>query len=104
MTQANNHSNLVPILAMPNIVMYTTAYCPYCNNAERLLTAKGVTEINKIRVDLQPELRIEMIQKTGRRTVPQIYIDDRHIGGFDELRALDLAGKLDPLLVRESCK
>ncbi len=83
----------------PNVVMYTSAYCPYCNNAERLLTAKGIKEINKIRVDLQPELRIEMMQKTGRRTVPQIYIGDQHIGGFNELRALDLAGELDVLLV-----
>jgi glutaredoxin 3 len=78
--------------------MYTTAVCPYCINAERLLVSKGVTEINKIRVDLQPELRVEMMQKTGRRTVPQIYIDDRHIGGFEDLRALDLAGGLTPLL------
>jgi glutaredoxin 3 len=84
---------------MSKIVMYSTAVCPYCINAERLLTAKGVKEINKIRVDLQPELRVEMMQKTGRRTVPQIYIDDRHIGGFEELRALDLAGGLDELLV-----
>ena len=83
----------------PNVVMYTSAYCPYCNNAERLLTAKGIKEINKIRVDLQPELRIEMMQKTGRRTVPQIYIGDQHIGGFNELRALDLTGELDVLLV-----
>ena len=83
---------------MANIVMYTTASCPYCINAERLLVSKGVKEINKIRVDLQPELRIEMMQKTGRRTVPQIYIDERHIGGFDELRQLDLTGGLDPLL------
>jgi glutaredoxin 3 len=67
-------------------------------NAERLLASKGVTDINKIRVDLQPEKRDEMIEKTGRRTVPQIFIDDRHIGGFDDLRALDLAGGLDPLL------
>ena len=88
MTQANQ----------PNVVMYTTAYCPYCNNAERLLTSKGVLNIEKIRIDLQPELRHEMMQKTGRRTVPQIYINDKHIGGFDELRALDLAGGLDPLL------
>ncbi len=85
---------------MANVIMYSTAVCPYCINAERLLTAKGVTEINKIRVDLQPDQRVEMMQKTGRRTVPQIYIDDLHIGGFDELRALDLAGKLDPLLAR----
>ena len=83
---------------MPNITMYTTAVCPYCINAERLLVSKGVKEINKIRVDLQPELRVEMMQKTGRRTVPQIYIGEQHIGGFDELRALDLAGGLEPLL------
>ena len=81
--------------------MYTTAVCPYCINAERLLVAKGVKDIEKIRVDLQPEQRMEMMQKTGRRTVPQIYIDDLHIGGFEELRALDLAGKLDPLLTQE---
>jgi len=83
---------------MANVVMYTSAVCPYCMNAERLLASKGVKEINKIRVDLQPEKRHEMIEKTGRRTVPQIFIDDRHIGGFDDLRALDLAGGLDPLL------
>ena len=85
---------------MANIVMYTTAVCPYCINAERLLTAKGVKEINKIRVDLQPELRMEMMQKTGRRTVPQIYIGEQHIGGFDDLRALDIAGGLEPLLAQ----
>lgn len=83
---------------MANILMYTSAVCPYCINAERLLISKGVKEINKIRIDLQPERRDEMMQKTGRRTVPQIYIDDRHVGGFDDLRALDLAGGLDPLL------
>jgi glutaredoxin 3 len=83
---------------MPKVTMYSTAVCPYCINAERLLISKGVTEINKIRIDLQPELRNEMMQKTGRRTVPQIFIDDRHIGGFDDLRALDLAGGLEPLL------
>jgi glutaredoxin 3 len=83
---------------MAKVTMYSTAVCPYCINAERLLTSKGVTDINKVRIDLQPELRNEMMQKTGRRTVPQIYIDDRHVGGFDDLRALDLAGELDPLL------
>ena len=83
---------------MANVIMYSTAVCPYCINAERLLLSRGVTNINKIRVDLQPELRIEMMEKTGRRTVPQIYIDDKHIGGFEELRALDLAGELEPLL------
>jgi len=85
---------------MVKVVMYTSAYCPYCLNAERLLTHKGVTTIEKINVDTQPELRMQMMEKTGRRTVPQIYIDDRHIGGFDDLRALDLAGGLDPLLAR----
>ncbi len=83
---------------MADILMYTSAVCPYCMNAERLLASKGVTAINKIRVDLQPERRDEIIEKTGRRTVPQIFIDGRHIGGFDDLRALDLAGGLDPLL------
>ena len=89
-----------PNIAMPKVLMYTTAVCPYCINAERLLTAKGVKDIEKIRVDLQPEQRMEMMQKTGRRTVPQIYIDDLHIGGFEELRSLDLAGKLEPLLAQ----
>ena len=86
---------------MPKILMYSTAVCPFCINAERLLLSKGVKEINKIRVDLQPEQRIEMMQKTGRRTVPQIYIDDQHIGGFEELRSLDLAGGLDLLLEKK---
>ena len=83
---------------MPKILMYTSAVCPYCINAERLLRSKGVQDIEKIRIDLQPELRQAMMEKTGRRTVPQIYIAERHIGGFDDLRALDLAGGLDPLL------
>ena len=83
---------------MANVVMYSTAVCPFCINAERLLQSRGVKNINKIRVDLEPRLRIEMMEKTGRRTVPQIYIDERHIGGFEELRALDLAGDLEPLL------
>ncbi|HJV75836.1 MAG TPA: glutaredoxin 3 [Noviherbaspirillum sp.] len=80
------------------VVMYSTAVCPYCVMAERLLKSKGVENIEKIRVDLQPEQRAEMMQKTGRRTVPQIYIGDTHVGGFDDLSALDHAGKLDPLL------
>lgn len=83
---------------MAHVVMYTSAYCPYCANAERLLASKGVKDIEKIRIDIEPEKRVEMMEKTGRRTVPQIYIDDKHIGGFDDLRALDLAGGLDPLL------
>ena len=83
---------------MAKVLIYTSAYCPYCTNAERLLHSKGVTEIEKIQVDTAPELKIAMMEKTGRRTVPQIYIGERHIGGFDDLRALDLAGGLAPLL------
>lgn len=78
--------------------MYSTGVCPYCNMAERLLKSKGVDEIEKIRVDLEPEQRALMMEKTGRRTVPQIYIGDVHVGGFDDLSALDREGKLDPLL------
>jgi glutaredoxin 3 len=78
--------------------MYVTGYCPYCGMAERLLRAKGVLDIEKIRVDLDPELRDEMMNRTRRRTVPQIYIGEVHVGGFDDLAALDRAGGLDPLL------
>ena len=80
------------------VLMYTTAVCPYCNMAERLLKSKGIEAIEKIRVDLEPEQRIAMMEKTGRRTVPQIYIGDTHVGGYDDLAALDRAGGLDPLL------
>jgi glutaredoxin 3 len=83
---------------MPKITMYSTGVCPYCQMAERLLRSKGVSAIDKIRVDLEPERRSEMMEKTGRRTVPQIYIGDRHVGGFDDLSALDRAGQLDELL------
>ncbi|HPG61844.1 MAG TPA: glutaredoxin 3 [Casimicrobium sp.] len=83
---------------MAAVTMYSTAVCPYCIQAERLLKAKGVAEITKIRVDLQPEQRDLMIEKTGRRTVPQIYIGETHVGGFDDLSALDRAGGLDKLL------
>jgi glutaredoxin 3 len=83
---------------MAKVTMYSTGVCPYCIQAERLLTAKGVTTIDKIRVDLQPEQRVLMMEKTGRRTVPQIYIGDTHVGGFDDLSALDRAGALDTLL------
>lgn len=83
---------------MPTIIMYSTATCPYCDRAERLLHAKGVTEIHKIRIDLDPAMRMEMMNKTGRRTVPQIYIGDRYVGGFEELAALDRTGELTPLL------
>jgi glutaredoxin 3 len=83
---------------MPKVLMYSTAVCPYCVRAEQLLKSKGVTEIEKIRVDLEPEQREAMMARTGRRTVPQIYIGETHIGGFDDLAALDRAGGLDPLL------
>ncbi|MCC7486209.1 MAG: glutaredoxin 3 [Burkholderiales bacterium] len=83
---------------MPKILMYSTAVCPYCARAEQLLRAKGAGEIEKIRIDLDPARKDEMMQRTGRRTVPQIYIGDTHVGGFDDLAALDRAGKLDPLL------
>jgi glutaredoxin 3 len=78
--------------------MYTTAICPYCIRAKQLLKARGVTDIEEIRVDLQPEQRDEMMEKTRRRTVPQIFIGDTHVGGCDDLYALDAAGKLMPLL------
>ena len=81
-----------------HVLMYSTGVCPYCVMAERLLKAKGVDEIEKVRIDLDPEQRNQMMQKTGRRTVPQIYIGDTHVGGFDDLSALDRAGKLEPLL------
>jgi glutaredoxin 3 len=83
---------------MAKVVMYCTAVCPYCDRAEQLLKRKGIQEIEKIRVDLHPELRVEMMEKTGRRTVPQIYINDTHVGGFDDMAALDQDGKLDGLL------
>ncbi len=80
------------------VKMYSTGVCPYCVMAERLLQAKGVDQIEKIRVDLLPEQRELMMQKTGRRTVPQIYIGDTHVGGFDDLTVLDRNGQLDALL------
>lgn len=78
--------------------MYLTEYCPYCRRAERMLAQKGVQDIERIRVDLHPERRREMIERSGRRTVPQIWIDGRHVGGYDDIAALDHAGELDPLL------
>ncbi|MGA8862817.1 MAG: glutaredoxin 3 [Gallionella sp.] len=86
---------------MAAVLMYCTAVCPYCVRAEQLLKRKGVQQIDKVRVDLQPELRDEMIEKAGgRRTVPQIFIHGVHVGGFDDLAALDRAGGLDSLLAR----
>ena len=78
--------------------MYCTAVCPYCIRAEQLLQRKGVRKIEKIRVDSQPELRAAMMEKTGRRTVPQVYINGKYIGGYDELASFDRAGELDILL------
>lgn len=83
---------------MARVLMYTTAVCPYCIRAKQLLSARGVTQIEEIRVDLDPDQRDEMMQKTQRRTVPQIYIGDTHVGGCDDLYALDKAGGLQPLL------
>jgi glutaredoxin 3 len=83
---------------MAAVTMYSSGVCPYCIMAERLLKAKGVTEFTKIRVDLEPVKRTEMMVRTGRRTVPQIYIGETHVGGYDDLAALDQAGELDRLL------
>lgn len=83
---------------MSRVLMYSTAVFPFCVRAEQLLTRKGVTDIEKVRVDLQPERREEMMQKTGRRTVPQIYIGETHVGGCDDLYELERQGKLDSLL------
>lgn len=84
---------------MPKILMYATAVCPYCIRAEQLLHRKGVTDIEKVRVDLEPARREEMLAKSnGKRTVPQIFIGDTHVGGCDDLHELDRQGRLDPLL------
>ena len=83
---------------MAKVLMYATDSCPYCQRAETLLRRKGVHDLEKIRVDLQPERRSEMIARSGRRTVPQIWIGERHVGGCDDLHALDASGGLDPLL------
>lgn len=82
----------------PSVMMYTTLVCPYCTRAEQLLKAKGVTNIEKIRIDESPFQRDLMIQKTGRRTVPQIYIGPTYVGGFDDLCALENSGRLELLL------
>ncbi|WP_434629891.1 glutaredoxin 3 [Chromobacterium sp. CV08] len=83
---------------MKPVTMYTTAVCPYCIRAKQLLASKGVDGIQEIRVDLDPAARETMMAQTGRRTVPQIFIGDTHVGGYDDLAALNHAGKLDPLL------
>jgi glutaredoxin 3 len=86
---------------VPTVTMYTTAVCPYCIQAERFLHARGVANIDMVRVDLDPGLRRAMMERTGRRTVPQIYIGDYHVGGYDDLVALDHAGRLAPLLAAD---
>jgi glutaredoxin 3 len=83
---------------MNKVLMYCTGYCPYCTRAEALLNQRGVTEIEKVRIDTDPEQRAEMMAKTNRRTVPQIFIGQTHVGGYDDLAALDRAGGLMPLL------
>ncbi len=83
---------------MATVTMYTTAVCPYCVRAEMLLKQRGVTEIEKVRIDLDPEQRVSMMERTGRRTVPQIYIGETHVGGYDDLAALDRSGELAKLL------
>lgn len=85
----------------PRVLIYATATCPFCIRAEKLLQARGVLDIEKIRVDLEPERRIEMMEITQRRTVPQIFIGETHVGGCDDLMALDQAGELLPLLSGE---
>jgi len=87
---------------MTTVTMYATGTCPYCMRAEMLLRERGVTQIHKIRVDLEPAQRTHMMTRTGRRTVPQIYIGERHVGGYDDLAALDRSGSLIPLLQADS--
>ena len=84
------------------VLMYCTASCPYCQAAERLLLKKGVSEFERVRVDLEPARRAEMMRRSGRRTVPQIWIGERHIGGSDELHELESSGELDQLLGKQT--
>lgn len=83
---------------MQQVKMYTTAVCPYCIRAKQILKSKGVESIEEVRIDTQPDERMKMMELTGRRTVPQIFIGDTHVGGCDELIALDGRGGLMPLL------
>jgi len=83
---------------MQAVTMYTTAVCPYCIRAKQILKARGVENINEIRIDMQPQERQKMMEITGRRTVPQIFIGDTHVGGCDDLMALDSRGGLAPML------
>ena len=93
-----DNANLIADAGSPRVTMYTASYCGYCVRAERLLAARGVDDIVKIHVDEEPAERMAMMKRTGRRTVPQIYIGERHVGGYDDLAALDRAGELAPLL------
>jgi len=84
------------------VVMYCTSMCPFCRMADNLLVYKGVSDVQQIRVDLEPALRQKMMQRTGRWTVPQIFIGGTHVGGYDELSRLDRAGELDALLTGDA--
>ncbi len=86
--------------AAPRVLMYCTATCPYCQAADRLLAKKGVADVERVRVDLEPSRRAEMQARSGRRTVPQIWIGERHVGGCDDLHDLERSGELDQLLAR----
>jgi glutaredoxin 3 len=86
---------------LAQVLMYLTAACPYCQAAQRLLDKKGITDVETVRVDLEPARRAEMMQRSGRTSVPQIWIGGRHVGGYDELYALERAGALDRLLETE---
>ena len=83
---------------MPVVKMYTTAVCPYCIRAKQMLKSKGVEQIEEIRIDTDPGARTQMMETTGRRTVPQIFIGETHVGGYDDMAALDARGGLMPLL------
>jgi glutaredoxin 3 len=83
---------------MPVVVMYRTSWCPYCTRARALLERKGVAAVEEIDIDERPEARAQMMARTGRTSVPQIFIGETHVGGCDDLHALDAAGRLDPLL------
>jgi glutaredoxin 3 len=85
---------------MARVLMYCTATCPYCQAADRLLAKKGVAEVERVRIDLEPARRAEMEKKSGRRTVPQIWIGGRHVGGSDDLHDLEHSGELDQLLAK----
>ena len=105
MNAAND--SLMPVSATeeagaPRVTMYTASYCGYCMRAERLLASRGVEDIVKVHVDENPAERIVMVQRTGRRTVPQIYIGDHHVGGYDDLAALDRAGRLSAMLAGDA--